>query len=346
MNWNKFINEFPRGSRIYLEMGKKRMIDLKVQDKHLCFAFDLANASVDVMKFMTIINLNIANGFEALAISRVLADGPKIFSPNQLELELMEQMSLNIQISDYVQPFETIVIELPDNYIRNMRIECPQAYSNLAGYTMPKMHQPVLVVLYNRPDLGAVVTQVVFDSMQSIKTVLYPSPDENLNDYVCNIIGDELHQFENTEKTSKEELEVVSKVLRACLNYCLLLDEIGVKCVGSNNPSYHSRLQRYVEVAMKKKDEKKIEEATDNLITHPIHYEIKQKVKLARSVKTHNELPEQTGRGMPPHHRRGYYKMQPYGTENSLRKRIRIPPVFVNKHLFLGDLCDTEVRYS
>lgn len=346
MKWSQFMSNFPHADKIFLEIGKFRMVDLRIKDGGLSLCKNFLGASSGVMMFIPTLEKSAANMFEAVTVGRVLADGPKIFAPKQLELELMEEMNLNICMEDYVQPFDTVVIELPNNYVKNKKISCPQAGEISSGTLMPEAHEPVLVILHHRPEFKVVITQVIFSSLQSIKTALYPKPTEQLEEYMDGMYNSTFQEFENCDKSSIEELTVVNQVVRACMNYCLLLDEVGIRHVGADNPAYHDRLRRYVSVASKKQDRDKIQNAVDNLTMHPQRYQLKQEVKLCRTVNSHNELPEATGRQMPPHHRRGYYKMQPYGPNNSLRKRIRMKAVFVNKKFFLGELSDTEARYS
>jgi hypothetical protein len=135
-------------------------------------------------------------------------------------------------------------------------------------------------------------------------------------------------------------------VLRACLNYCLLLDEIGVKCVGPQNPAHYDRLSRHVKVQAKNQNAERLQSALYEYNSYPIKYELAQEVKLYKSVSSTKELSESTGRQVGPHHRRGHYAMQPHGPKSSLRKRIRRPPIFVNADKFFGEMKDTTVRYS
>lgn len=55
---------------------------------------------------------------------------------------------------------------------------------------------------------------------------------------------------------------------------------------------------------------------------------------------------ESTHRSPDPHWRNGHHKSQPYGPQNSLRKRIFVKPVFVCGWKYKGDIGDTSATYE
>ncbi len=63
---------------------------------------------------------------ECYLVSNVIGMGPKIVRPDKLNLEAMENIDINIKISDYHQPFQTMHIELPENYYRDRIAYNPQ----------------------------------------------------------------------------------------------------------------------------------------------------------------------------------------------------------------------------
>lgn len=345
MKWKQFIDRYPKGSKVFLEIGKKRLVDVAFKPPRVDFRTNMDNASQIVLDYMPNLIRSEANMMEAVLYGRALADGPKVFSPTMEELTILQEMKLNITIQDYVQPFETVIIELPEGYSNRKIITCPQAGQVIDGHLLPEIHKPLIMVLHFRSECQAIMSALIFNSDQSIKTGLVPILDEHLEQYVNSVSGEDTYDYVNTQESTDAELMVTCKVLKACMNYCLLLDEIGIIKRGADNPSHHERLKRYIKVAEKGGDQKRIEKAKDELLTDPIRYEIKQRIKLYRTVDCSSELPQTTDKRVAPHHRRGYYKMQPYGTGNSLRKRIRIPAVFVNKKFFFGDVSDTEVSY-
>ena len=59
----------------------------------------------------------------------------------------------------------------------------------------------------------------------------------------------------------------------------------------------------------------------------------------------HHEGGEKGGWTVTPHWRRGHWRSQPCGPGRSERKRVAIPAVLVNGHLFLGSMADTMATY-
>jgi hypothetical protein len=102
----------------------------------------------------------------------------------------------------------------------------------------------------------------------------------------------------------------------------------------------------YREKLLKKNNGKYKEVNEFNALTRPIIYELNQKIKLYEKKSIRIIDSESTGRDVKPHWRRGHWRMQPYGEKKSLRKRMRIPPVFVNFIYFGGDSSDTITNYT
>ena len=55
---------------------------------------------------------------EAYVMSRTLAEGPKVFAFDALTCEALENFDLSVPTADYLQPFPSVVIELPQNYTK------------------------------------------------------------------------------------------------------------------------------------------------------------------------------------------------------------------------------------
>jgi hypothetical protein len=51
-------------------------------------------------------------------MSRTLAEGPKVFAFNALTCEALENFDLSVSTADYLQPFPTVTIQLPQNYTK------------------------------------------------------------------------------------------------------------------------------------------------------------------------------------------------------------------------------------
>ncbi len=57
-----------------------------------------------------------ADGFVMWAASLWLVDGPKIFRPSKEQCTALEQVDVRITLSDYSQPYPTLLVDLPTGY--------------------------------------------------------------------------------------------------------------------------------------------------------------------------------------------------------------------------------------
>lgn len=345
MRFNDTIQAFRKVIPYFVEIIEKGAMSLARSKTSIYFQYTLPPSLSDSAKFILEKTAeNQANKIEAYSFGKLLHSGVKLFRPRHEQLEMLEHMSLNIQFEDYVQPFDTLVIEFPESYFKEKRVHCPQAGRKLFDHSISSEHEPAYVIVHHELTIGCILITLMFNSNLSIKTAICPEGD-TLEHYIESFT--EKDKFQNTLATTDEEWEVTRACIHSALNYCLLLDEIGCKSNGPENPKLHQRLSHFVSAGLKRNDPaERRERDRANLLAQPILYELNQNVKLHRTVEECSELSSPTGKILPPHHRRGYYKMQHFGVGGMSRKRIRISPVFVNKHLFLGKMSDTKVTYS
>lgn len=279
---------------------------------------------------------DISSMLEAIILGNAIEFGPKIFIPDRVDLQALSEMRLNITMEDYVQPFETIIVEVPSNY---RAVPCEQDGETVHNVPMPSMHRPCFVTLYLRKDLGFIGSVVMFDSELSIKSAIVPSPDETFEVYFDRAVQQKV--FDGSLACNDDEWEVVRTVTKAAMNYALLIDEFGCKPPQAARPADLLRAERHLKNSKRSGDPAWIERSTRELVRQPYFYSINQHVKLYKTVERDDELSEETGRTVRPHRRRGFYQFHWVGPERKERKRIRHPPVFVNRHKFLGDERDT-----
>src|SRR5271165_4388921 len=55
---------------------------------------------------------------ESYVMSRMLSEGPKVFAFDALACEALENFDLSVSTADYLQPFPSVVIELPADYTK------------------------------------------------------------------------------------------------------------------------------------------------------------------------------------------------------------------------------------
>jgi hypothetical protein len=264
--------------------------------------------------------LSNADMIQVILVGSALSEGPKVFRPTQLELETCELVDINIDIDDYQQPFGTVILELPDKYVERCEVVNP-----MNGLK----HQPFLVLI--RKDLRTLYLSVAYDDGTCIQTVVKQKAAEFSLEQAIQAFQ-ESDVFPRSLPTSQEEWELQTRIVRATINYCLLIDEVGskrkpdsphrAKLLRSKNPVFREQAR-----------------------TEPVYYELNQVTVLHETEHSEPSEATSTGTHKRPHHRRGHYRMQPYGPNSSLRKRIRIPPKFINARLFVGQLCDAKAQY-
>lgn len=253
---------------------------------------------------------------------KVFAHGPKVFCPTAEQLRLLGEMTLNVPIGEYVQPFETFVIELPPEFVDTHIIPCD---------TVPTQ-RPLFSILHYKD--GSILHALYMDAMSSLKAWFHPcDPESEVEDWFS--------AYDCAPGVDPEEHKLEETVRRCALAYALLLDEVGVRKRGPAQPGQYAALRKTAD-----KNNQHSTKAREQLRVQPMLYELKQDVKLYTTVETAAQLGEPTGRTVTPHHRRGHYRHVACGPGRSERRRTRIPPCFVNKHLFLGSMADAKVRYS
>lgn len=143
---------------------------------------------------------------------------------------------------------------------------------------------------------------------------------------------------------TSEEKALGSSLSKLALNVCLMATAYGVKSLGPANPSHYERLQKYAKLARKRGQEEMVK-AEMEVRMAPVRYSFAQEVTLY-----HHETGSVEGNGnggwtVSPHWRRGHWRSQPCGTGRQDRRRVAIPSVLVNGHLFLGSASDTMTTY-
>jgi len=81
---------------------------------------------------------------ESLVMSRTLAEGPKVFVfLDALTCEALENFDLSVSTADYLQPFPSVVIELPSDYTKKRVVPFEEG-----------THAPDFVIVRHEPEAG------------------------------------------------------------------------------------------------------------------------------------------------------------------------------------------------
>ena len=77
-----------------------------------------AAPSLALEMVQTVMAMGASSCIESFVMSRMLSEGPKVFSFDAVTCEALENFDLNVSTADYMQPFPTVVIELPQDYTK------------------------------------------------------------------------------------------------------------------------------------------------------------------------------------------------------------------------------------
>lgn len=329
MSFQQIIQDHKKLIPIYEEIGRKNALSWKPAGEGK-FRLDL---QADILSTTTLNYLAITAQCDELVkiliytYSKVFGLGPKVFRPTSDQLVALEDIVINLDFEDYNQPFDTIVVELPEQYAKSRSV-----ISDTNTIETPS----VVIVVHDR-----VSNTLIFNIMMDNGVVLTNWRRFKDNKSLEYWFEHEEKSLSETDQITKSEFDLTVHIRRAIANYCLLLDEVGVKKHGPINQTYYDRLTKF---AAKKNDKQTA--ARCELRSYPIVYEINQEVKL------HTVLPRQSGSSttvgyhVDPHHRRAHYRMQRYGEGLKLKKRIRIAPMFIHADCFVGPMSNSITTYK
>ena len=88
-------------------------------------------------------------------ISRTLAERPKVFAFDALTCEALENFDLSVSTADYLQPFPSVVIELPQDYTRKQVVPFEEG-----------SHAPDFVIVPHEPEADCVLVTMHLSSHQ------------------------------------------------------------------------------------------------------------------------------------------------------------------------------------
>ena len=103
---------------------------------------------------------------ESYVMSRTLAEGPKLFAfSDALTCEALENFDLSVSTADYLQPFPSVVIELPADYTRKRVVPFEEG-----------SHAPDFVIVRHEPEAGCVLVTMHLTSGQVLTRLLKLDP--------------------------------------------------------------------------------------------------------------------------------------------------------------------------
>jgi len=348
-SFSDFLEKFRNSLWVYEDLAKRNaflMERLPEGEIRLAIKVDaLRDCDPQIINLLAALEDHSSEFIEIYLYTQLMKSGVKIFRPTALQLAMLEQITLNITFPDYVQPFDTMVVELPKDYIKTKSAILPQAGQVMYNAVLPQEHCPVYLIINHTPEMHTIFCAVVYSSGLSTKMCLTTNTSRIETDMMesrVELLGNR-NFYVNSLAMSDQELDVQVSCFRSILNYCLLLDEVGIKKIGRHNPKHFEKLvSRFEKGPNNDKGQLRLE-----MKTHPTIYTIiNQNVQLYSTVDDLSSPDNENKHGiLAPHHRRGHYKMQRFGVGNMEKKRIRIKAVFVNSYLFRGKGIDMKAIY-
>lgn len=351
MNYNKVINQLRSGGMISVleEMGALNAIQLKREagpdgkPRYRIGTFESVRVTNHTKQMMVHLNkkMNLVTSVELLVLSKALGNGPKILCLDQMQCEALENTELNFRIGEYSQPFDTMVIELPADYIKNRQVDCLQGGNiRFDGSVVPSIHEPLIAVVHHEPTLLAILISIFMSSEQVFSVLLYEKDEEMLEEILDWTIvkGKDIGNIE----VSGSENVMMNNIAHLALNACMVVDSLGYQKLGPANKDYYDRLERKLASGSAKNKKETIKE----LQSIPMLYSISQNVELYDRVSEPNDTQHGTGGTVGPHWRRSHWRKQACGPKYQDHKRIRIKSVLVNAKMFAGSLSNATATYK
>lgn len=280
-----------------------------------------------VKKILNHVYLNDREELTTYAMSRCLAFGPKMFRPTMMQCVAFENTSVDIPFEQYAQPYETLLIEFPQDYIK-MKIA--------GGMT----HCPRYVMSWYDYDLKIIMILCQFDSMNDrIVGIL----SENGKMIESLLSSEDYYEVDGTIAEEMIDFQTAQLFERIAVNMNLLIMYGGIKhTIRPINPEKREQYKK-----LKKKYEKQNNKAGLQSIQNWFNGEIHEVCFDADSLSQHIGFTVQIGESTvekdregvdgispKPHWRRGHWASQPYGPQSLLRKPVLRPPVWVVGKLY------------
>ena len=149
----------------------------------------------------TVFAMGASTCVESFVMSRTLAEGPKVFAFNALTCEALENFDLSLGTADYLQPFRSVVIDLPSDYMRK----------RVVPFDASGTHAPEFIIVRHEPDAGCVLVSMHMTSGQVLTRLLKLDPARTLQ----------------------------GALTKLALNVALLATTYGVRCLGTADPSHY-----------------------------------------------------------------------------------------------------------
>lgn len=297
--------------------------------------------------FLTGFNKDTSYARNAYLVGQCFGEGPKVFKITADAAEALAQMEVSLSFEDYQQPYDTCIVELPRAYSIRQATLLPNDLEESFTQDERNHHYPIFVILHRIPKDHDLLIHVQFASDRFVNSgVIKEGTIEEALTYQFKDYFKDL-----TDDLTNDESQVCLWCARVALNTMLVAEGEGHHATREFASRRESTEAKILRLEKQRKllplDRAKLSQLRSEITTLPTYFELNQNIVFSRSETTEEGTTrEGSHTSKKPHWRRGHWKMQPYGPQSSLRKRIRILPTKVNWHLFQGAAHDTKTTYE
>ncbi len=276
-----------------------------------------------------------------LSLSKLLGYGPKMFVPTVEDCHASLDTRITLSFEEYRQPYGTVIIEIPEEFREWLRVK----YEIPAG--------PKYVIPYHDMETNFVSVACFFSS-ENIIVNFIPQRAEYGSIEDCFEVNEDRIRYP-IDTTSEREMRVAGVVQRLAMNFCLLMTLKGIRPGGPADPALHEKIET-LRRSRKNEDHRKAEALRIGVVNLvKLHQDIRVTADVIEGREdrelTDAEVAEgvASGKLMPAHWRAGHHRNQPFGPRSSMRKRIYVKRLRVNKWIddMAGapDLSEGSVTY-
>lgn len=270
------------------------------------------------------INKTQAFAANAWRCAGLVRQGVRVYAPTRHESEALAEAEVNIPCSDYRQPFETMVVVLPDGFL-------PNPVSADVGRAFALLGRCATIDGRIMFSMG-----VLSDGPYRLSCDYFWATDQSV------AIEDHCFLRAPSDNYAQGERDVLADCRRLFVNANLLLTQYGAKRLGAADPVAEAALLRELREgnrAARRKAERSLKEM-------PVVYGIEQDVRVYETEGSPAAAGEAGGWHVRPHWRRGHWAMVACGAGRKERRRVFRPAVMVHADRFGGAPSDTRAVYT
>lgn len=279
------------------------------------------------------------------AMGDIARDGVKLFSPTVEQWQAMSQVEMRFACSDYKQPFDTLVIDVPVDVAVTGTCGTDSVPVGMKGSKMTVAVDSL--VIHHAKSTAKVYVNLI---QKSVGTAGRPFMPLKVDLSHKDMSVEEAINAENENGLliyGGDNVMVIDQIrclLRPAMNACLFLANFGMKRVGRPDEAAWSHAEKQAKNSKAPAERRERNRLLARLM--PEVFTIDQQIDLKEATEVPREYRDSLPTGtMPPHWRRAHWAMQAHGPNNSQRKMVFRKASFVNKHRFVGDGLDSTTTY-